>query len=260
DAAVLNDADLAMLAAEPQRYKEYKAAVRAEYAHIPTEDYLRARIRVIERLLARRSLFLSPLGAAWEEPARQSLDMELHRLRREQADLAASCPPLPRACRSPSVTTPGALPRLCTGARGRCRAAPRACLRSTGRRTGRRTGGEDHAVRGGQRAGGAGERRGGGLGRGGAGRGGGTGAQPRRAAGELAGARRGRLRRHGGPVAGRAGAGGGRARRDPGRAGRGRAHLCGGRGRGDAHVRVTPRSRPDTPRSEEHTSELQSRE
>ncbi|WP_036964101.1 HD domain-containing protein [Promicromonospora kroppenstedtii] len=87
DAAVLNDADLAMLAAEPQRYKDYKSAVRAEYAHIPAEDYLRARIRVIERLLARKSLFLSPMGAAWEEPARQNLDMELHRLRKEQAKL-----------------------------------------------------------------------------------------------------------------------------------------------------------------------------
>lgn len=87
DAAVLNDADLAMLAAEPQRYKDYKSAVRAEYAHIPTGDYLRARIRVIERLLARKSLFLSPMGAAWEEPARQNLDMELHRLRKEQAKL-----------------------------------------------------------------------------------------------------------------------------------------------------------------------------
>jgi predicted metal-dependent HD superfamily phosphohydrolase len=89
DAAVLNDADLAMLAAEPQRYKEYKSAVRAEYAHIPTDVYLKARIRVIERLLARKSLFLSPMGAAWEEPARQNLDMELHRLRKEQAKLDA---------------------------------------------------------------------------------------------------------------------------------------------------------------------------
>lgn len=89
DAAVLNDADLAMLAAEPQRYKEYKAAVRAEYAHIPTDVYLQARIRVVERLLARRSLFLSPMGAAWEEPARQNLDMELHRLRKEQAKLGS---------------------------------------------------------------------------------------------------------------------------------------------------------------------------
>jgi predicted metal-dependent HD superfamily phosphohydrolase len=90
DAAVLNDADLAMLAAEPQRYKEYKAAVRAEYAHIPTDVYLKARIRVIERLLARKSLFLSPMGTAWEEPARQNLDMELHRLRKEQAKLGTT--------------------------------------------------------------------------------------------------------------------------------------------------------------------------
>lgn len=89
DAAVLNDADLAMLAAEPQRYKEYKSAIRAEYAHVPTDVYLKARIRVIERLLARKSLFLSPMGAAWEEPARQNLDMELHRLRKEQAKLGA---------------------------------------------------------------------------------------------------------------------------------------------------------------------------
>ena len=90
DAAVLNDADLAMLAAEPQRYKEYKSAVRAEYAHIPVDVYLKARIRVIERLLARRSLFLSPMGAAWEAPARQNLDMELHRLRKEQAKLGSA--------------------------------------------------------------------------------------------------------------------------------------------------------------------------
>jgi len=87
DAAVLNDADLAMLAAEPQRYKEYKSAVRAEYGHVPTDVYLKARIHVVERLLARKSLFLSPMGAAWEEPARQNLDMELHRLRKEQAKL-----------------------------------------------------------------------------------------------------------------------------------------------------------------------------
>jgi len=90
DAAVLNDADLAMLAAEPQRYKEYKSAIRAEYGHIPTDAYLKARIRVIERLLARKSLFLSPMGAAWEEPARQNLDMELHRLRKEQAKLGSA--------------------------------------------------------------------------------------------------------------------------------------------------------------------------
>ncbi|WP_125776242.1 hypothetical protein [Antribacter gilvus] len=87
DAAVLNDADLAMLASEPQRYKEYTADVRAEYAHIPLEDYLNARIKIISKLLARESLFFSPMGAAWEEPARQNLDAELHRLTKEQRKL-----------------------------------------------------------------------------------------------------------------------------------------------------------------------------
>lgn len=87
DACVLNDADLAMLAAEPQRYKEYMAAVRAEYEHIPLPDYLRARIKVLSKLLARESLFCSPMGAAWEDAARQNLDAERHRLRKKQAVL-----------------------------------------------------------------------------------------------------------------------------------------------------------------------------
>ncbi|RPF19835.1 HD domain-containing protein [Myceligenerans xiligouense] len=89
DACVLNDADLAMLASEPQRYKEYTARVRAEYEHIPLPDYLTARIKVLSKLLARESLFCSPMGAAWEDPARQNLDAELHRLRKKQAALEA---------------------------------------------------------------------------------------------------------------------------------------------------------------------------
>jgi len=84
DSAVLNDADLAMLASEPQRYREYMANVRAEYAHIPLTDYLDARIRVLQKLLQRSSLYRSPMGAAWEEPARQNLDGELHRLLKER--------------------------------------------------------------------------------------------------------------------------------------------------------------------------------
>lgn len=90
DCAVLCDADLAMLAAEPQRYKEYVKDIRDEYAHIPLDDYLDARIAIITKFLARKSLFSSPLGAAWEEPARQNLDAELQRLTKERAKLAAS--------------------------------------------------------------------------------------------------------------------------------------------------------------------------
>lgn len=80
DCAVLCDADLAMLATEPQRYKAYLHDIRQEYPDVPPEDYMRARLRIVRRLLGRRRLFLSPLGAAWEEPARQNLGAELHKL------------------------------------------------------------------------------------------------------------------------------------------------------------------------------------
>jgi predicted metal-dependent HD superfamily phosphohydrolase len=90
DCAVLCDADMAMLAAEPQRYKSYLKDVRAEYAHVPVEDYLRARSAILTKLQQRPSLFASPLGAAWEESARQNVGAELHRIRKELAALDAA--------------------------------------------------------------------------------------------------------------------------------------------------------------------------
>ena len=87
DCAVLCDADLAMLAAEPQRYKAYLHDVREEYADVPMPDYIRARQRIVRKLLKRPSLFVSPLGAAWEEPARQNLGAELHKLDKVLAEL-----------------------------------------------------------------------------------------------------------------------------------------------------------------------------
>lgn len=89
DCAVLCDADLAMLAAEPQRYKSYLHDIRAEYAHLPVEHYVRARVNIVRKLLGRTSLFVSPLGAAWEEAARQNLGAELQRLEKELAKIDA---------------------------------------------------------------------------------------------------------------------------------------------------------------------------
>lgn len=83
DCAVLCDADLGMLAAEPQRYKAYLADVRKEYEHIPERDFVRARVMILTRLLQRKALFSSPLGAAWEDAARQNVQAELVRLRKE---------------------------------------------------------------------------------------------------------------------------------------------------------------------------------
>jgi len=89
DCAVLCDADLAMLAADPQRYKVYLHDIRAEYEHLPVEHYLRARLRILRKLIARPSLFVSPLGAAWEEPARQNLSAELQRIEKELSAIEA---------------------------------------------------------------------------------------------------------------------------------------------------------------------------
>lgn len=93
DCAVLCDADLAMLASEPQKYKAYLQDVRAEYAHLPARDFVRARLRILDKLLGRPTLFSSPLGAAWEEPARQNLLAERHRLTKELAVLEAEAGP-----------------------------------------------------------------------------------------------------------------------------------------------------------------------
>jgi predicted metal-dependent HD superfamily phosphohydrolase len=106
DCAVLCDADLAMLAAEPQRYRAYLADVRAEYAHIPVEEFVRARIAILGRLAQRPRLFGSPLGRSWEEPARQNLNAELQRLERELAAIQAD-PDRPVTAPDASAT-PGA--------------------------------------------------------------------------------------------------------------------------------------------------------
>ena len=87
DALALNDADLGALAVEPQQYKRYRRMVREEYAHIPVEDFLRARLTIITRLLDREVLFSSPLGQRWERPARQNLQAEKQRLTDELARL-----------------------------------------------------------------------------------------------------------------------------------------------------------------------------
>ena len=90
DCAVLCDADLAMLAVEPQRYRAYLAEVRAEYAHLPVEVFVRARIKILRRLSERPRLYASPMGHVWEEAAHQNLEAELQRLEKELAAIESA--------------------------------------------------------------------------------------------------------------------------------------------------------------------------
>ncbi|MDO4665278.1 MAG: hypothetical protein Q4A71_03580 [Actinomycetaceae bacterium] len=80
DMRVLLDADLAILAADPQEYRDYLTALRQEFALASDAEFLRWRRRVIKQLLARPSIFLSPLATDWELPAHDNLLAELARL------------------------------------------------------------------------------------------------------------------------------------------------------------------------------------
>jgi predicted metal-dependent HD superfamily phosphohydrolase len=121
DCAVLCDADLAVLAAEPQRYKAYLKDVRAEYAHVPVEDYLRARSAILTKLQNRATLFNSPLGAAWEEPARQNVAAELHRIRKELRSIDAAHDAEDGGPEGPTAADGGASPEATTGTPGTAR-------------------------------------------------------------------------------------------------------------------------------------------
>jgi predicted metal-dependent HD superfamily phosphohydrolase len=80
-AAVLLDADLAVLGSEPDDYERYVAGVRAEYAAVPDDEFRRGRASVLEALRARNPLFRTEPGRdRWEARARHNLDAELARL------------------------------------------------------------------------------------------------------------------------------------------------------------------------------------
>ncbi len=74
------DADLAILAAKPDRYRRYVRGVRAEYEHVSDEFFRRARAEILEGFLAREQLFKSERARSlWEERARANMRAELER-------------------------------------------------------------------------------------------------------------------------------------------------------------------------------------
>jgi predicted metal-dependent HD superfamily phosphohydrolase len=79
--AVLCDADLAILAAPPERYAEYVAGVRREYAHLDDATFRAGRAAVLRDLAGRAQLFRTATGRdLWEDKARVNIAGELRRL------------------------------------------------------------------------------------------------------------------------------------------------------------------------------------
>ncbi len=89
EAAALCDADLAVLASEPGRYRRYADGVRHEYRRVPGPLFRRGRAEVLRRLLARAQdpqhpdgpLFRTPRARGrWTAAATANLEEELARL------------------------------------------------------------------------------------------------------------------------------------------------------------------------------------
>ena len=72
------DADMAILAADPARYRRYLRGVRSEYSHFDDEAFRTGRTTFLRSILGRKRIFLSEQALPlWEEPARTNLRSEL---------------------------------------------------------------------------------------------------------------------------------------------------------------------------------------
>jgi predicted metal-dependent HD superfamily phosphohydrolase len=77
---LLCDADLAILASEPADYADYVAAVRAEYAKVPEEEFLTGRLAVLTDL-AEHEIFRTAKGRQLSDAAHSNLAAEINVLR-----------------------------------------------------------------------------------------------------------------------------------------------------------------------------------
>ncbi|MDX1631368.1 MAG: N-methyl-D-aspartate receptor NMDAR2C subunit [Thermoanaerobaculia bacterium] len=78
DGAVVVDVDLSILGADPERYEDYRRAIREEYSWVPESSYRRRRSRLLRSFLDRSRIFATPLfQERLESRARENLAREL---------------------------------------------------------------------------------------------------------------------------------------------------------------------------------------
>jgi predicted metal-dependent HD superfamily phosphohydrolase len=76
---LLCDADLSILAAEPEAYARYVEQIREEYAAVPEQDFLAGRLTILTGL-ADREIFRTAKGHRLTERARTNLEAEMESL------------------------------------------------------------------------------------------------------------------------------------------------------------------------------------
>ncbi len=80
DVAVLLDADLAVLAADPAQYDRYAQAIRQEYAFVDEVAYRNGRVHILQQFLQRSRLYHTPPMQPKEPLARANIKREIERL------------------------------------------------------------------------------------------------------------------------------------------------------------------------------------
>ncbi len=85
DSQVLLDADLAILAAHPEKYQKYAQAIRQEYGWVSETDYILGRQQVLEKFLQRQQIYFTPLMFQQREAsARANIKTEIQDLQTRQ--------------------------------------------------------------------------------------------------------------------------------------------------------------------------------
>jgi predicted metal-dependent HD superfamily phosphohydrolase len=89
---LLCDADLEILAASPEEYASYTAAIRAEYAAVPEATFVAGRLEIMTPL-AEGDIFRTTKGRALTEAARVNVAAECAELQKRLEQLVAGSPP-----------------------------------------------------------------------------------------------------------------------------------------------------------------------
>lgn len=81
DAAILNDADIAILGTDPEYFDEYERQVREEWAHVTDADFAAGRAKILSRFLDKPHIYATEAGRVWwEEQARKNLERSIRQL------------------------------------------------------------------------------------------------------------------------------------------------------------------------------------
>lgn len=83
DEALMMDVDLAILAADAERFDAYEQAIRREYAHVPEAGFRAGRAGILRRFLNRPSVYHTPsFRKRYERAARSNLTRSIATLER----------------------------------------------------------------------------------------------------------------------------------------------------------------------------------